>query len=173
MRTGDIIMLLDLRDIIDVPGSSVSFDFEPDLSRVPFGSIVRMDQNRPPKAVGSLFNRAGVLTFVADLDALCTCVCARCLKEFEYPVNKQISAYLTEEGEGSENTDAYLFQGDKADINEIIVSELVLGLDERVLCRDDCAGLCEKCGSDLNHGSCNCKKSIDPRLAVLAEFSVD
>ena len=161
-------MLLDLRETIGVPGSKVSFDFEPDMSDVPFGSIVRIKQ--PARAAGSVVNRAEVLTFSANVDATCVCICARCLKEFEHQVHKQITAYLTEGGEDGGNPDGYFLQGDKADANEIIVTEFVLDMDDRILCSDDCAGLCGKCGQNLNEGLCGCKKETDPRLAVLANF---
>jgi len=157
-------MLLDLREIIGVPGGREPFDYEPDMSDVPFGSIIRV--KKPSRAAGSVTNSAGVLTFSAIVDAVCVCVCARCLSEFEYPVHKRIRAYITEGGEG-ENPDGYPLQGDKSDINEIIVTEFVLDMDERLFCREDCAGLCEKCGSDLNDGPCTCKKQVDPRLAAL------
>jgi len=163
-------MLLDLREIIGVPGGIVPFDYEPDMSEVHFGSIIRI--KRPPRAAGNVNNRAGVLTFSANVDAICVCVCARCLNEFEYPVHKRIKVYLTEGGEG-EDPDAYFLQGDKVDINEIIVTEFILDMDDRILCRDDCAGLCEHCGSDLNEGPCACKKQIDPRLAALEMLMSD
>ena len=160
-------MLLDLREIIGVPGGKVLFDFEPDLSEAAGGSIARI--KTPARAAGNVTNSAGVLTFSAIADAICLCVCARCLKEFEYPVHKQISADLTEGGEG-ENPDGYFLQGDKVDANEIIVTEFLLDLDERLFCREDCAGLCQKCGFDLNNGPCGCKNEIDPRLAALQQF---
>ena len=161
-------MLLDLREIIGVPGGVVSFDFEPDMSDVPFGSVVRI--KKPPRAAGNVVNRAGVLTFSANVDATCQCVCARCLREFDRPMHKQVTAYLTEGGEDGGNPDGYFLQGDKADINEIVVTEFVLGMDERMLCSEGCAGLCERCGSDLNEGPCCCKKETDPRLAILEQF---
>jgi len=160
-------MLLDLREIIGVPGGKVLFDYAPDMSDVPFGSIIRVKQ--PSRAAGDVINRAGVLTFSAIVDAVCICVCARCLKEFEYPVQKRIKAYLTEGGEG-ENPDSYFLQGDRVDLNEIIVTEFVLDMDESLRCSEDCAGLCQNCGSDLNEGPCSCKKQTDPRLAVLGQL---
>jgi len=163
-------MLLDLREIIGVPGGRVRFDYEPDMTDAPFGSIIRI--NQPSRAAGNVTNRAGVLTFSANVDAVCICVCARCLKEFEYPAHKLIKAYLTEGGEG-ENPDGYFLQGDKIDINEIIVTEFILDTDERLFCRGDCAGLCQSCGSDLNSGPCSCKMLVDPRFAVLEQLLDD
>jgi uncharacterized protein len=163
---GDI-MLLDLREIAGVPGGRVPFDYEPDLSGVSSpGSVAAVCG--PSRAAGSVVNSAGALSFSADLDTVLICVCGRCLVEYKYPVRKRISAYLTEEE--SENPMSYTLQGDKADIGEIILTEFILDLPHRLLCREDCAGLCEKCGSDLNASPCPCKTDIDPRLAVLGQL---
>ena len=161
-------MILDLREIIGVPGGKVTFDYSPDLSDAANESVVRF--KHPSRAAGSVANSAGLLTFSAIVDAVCVCVCARCLKEFEYPVHQQITAYLTEGGEDGESPDSYFLQGDKVDADEIIITEFVLELDQRHLCREDCAGLCEKCGADLNNGSCACDADIDSRLTVLKQL---
>jgi uncharacterized protein len=163
-------MLLDLREIIGVPGGKVRFDYEPNLTNAESGSVVRIKQ--PSRAAGNVANNAGVLTFSANVDAVCVCVCARCLKEFEYPVHQQISAYLTE-GDIYDTADGYFLQGDKVDADEIISTEFILEMDSRYLCFDDCAGLCEGCGADLNNGPCACGKKIDSRFAVLEQLSVE
>jgi len=163
-------MLLDLREIIGVPGGRISYDFEPDMSEAASGSIIRI--KKPARAAGNVINSAGVLTFSANVDATCVCVCARCLKEFEYPVHKSISADLTEGGEG-ENPDGYFLQGDMVDADEIVVTEFILDIDDTLLCHKDCAGLCQSCGSDLNNEPCRCEKEVDPRLAVLGQLLED
>ena len=160
-------MLLDLREVVGVPGGKVSFEFEPDMSDAASGSVSRIKV--PARAAGNVTNSAGVLTFSANVDATCVCVCARCLKEFEYPVHKRISADLTEGGAG-ENPDGYFLQGDKVDINEIVVTEFILDMEDTLLCSENCAGLCQGCGSDLNVQQCACKKEVDPRLAILSQL---
>jgi len=160
-------MLIDLREIIGVPGGKVSFDFEPDMSNAASGSITKI--KKPARAAGDVTNTAGVLTFSANVETICSCICARCLKEFEIPVHKHISANLTEGGAG-ENPDGYFIQGDKVDADEIVVTEFILDMDDTVLCSDDCAGLCQHCGKDLNKELCSCKKEVDPRLAVLGQL---
>ena len=164
-------MILDLREIIGVPGGVVPFDYSPDLSEAVEGSV--QEVLNTPRAAGNVTNRAGVLTFSATVDADLGCVCARCLAEYEYPVHRQFVAYLTEDGENPANPDGYFLQGDKIDIGEIISTEFVLGLDERFLCRPDCAGLCEMCGADLNKESCSCQVEVDPRLAALGQLLSD
>ena len=48
-------------------------------------------------------------------------------------------------------------------------------LPTKVLCREDCKGLCPSCGKDLNEGECDCSKdnNIDPRLSALSDFKLD
>jgi uncharacterized protein len=162
-------MLIDLREIIGVPGGKVSFDFDPDMSDAASGSIVSVLE---PRAAGSVVKSAGVLTFSAIVDTVCVCVCARCLKEFDFPVHKRISAVLTEGGEG-ESPDGYFLQGDLIDAGELIVTEFILDLDDTVLCKVNCAGLCQGCGLDLNVSPCVCERVIDPRLAVLSQLLED
>ena len=164
-------MFLDLREIIGVPGESVSFEFEPDLSDAIDGSIVAIKNH--PRAAGNVTNRAGVLTFSAIVDAVCVCVCARCLVEFEHPIHQQISQFLTEGGDDGDDPDSYLLQGDGINAGEIVTTEFLLSLDNLCFCRDDCAGLCDICGIDLNSESCNCSSDCDPRLAALAQLLDD
>lgn len=160
-------MLLDLREIIELPGGKVPFDYNPDMSEAIGGSIAGFKES--VRAVGSVANNAGMLTFSCELHAVCICVCARCLKEFDYPIQKTIKANVTEGGAG-ENPDGYFLQGDKINATEIIVTEFILDMDDKLLCREDCAGLCQKCGADLNSGKCDCPRETDPRLAVLGQL---
>jgi uncharacterized protein len=160
-------MQLDLRDIINVPGESTAFDYEPDLSDAVGGCITAVKPGA--RAKGRVRNSAGVLYFEAELDAVLECTCARCLKEFELPVHRRVQAVLSE-GENEDDPDVYALSGESVDVDEIILTDFILNTDQRLLCREDCKGLCEKCGSDLNAGPCQCKPETDPRLAVLGQL---
>ena len=56
------------------------------------------------------------------------------------------------------------------DLDDILTTAVVLNMDSKLLCSEDCKGLCPKCGADLNLGPCDCKPEMDPRLAVLQQF---
>lgn len=163
-------MHLNLREIIYVPGASVSFDFNPNLSDAVSGCISGIKQ---AKAAGRIQNSAGVLVLSADVDALLECSCARCLEDFERPISLKLEATLSDRTEDQENPDIYFFEGDNVDIGKIITSDFILSLDDRILCKDDCKGLCENCGANLNDGPCKCKKEVDPRLAALGQLLED
>jgi uncharacterized protein len=58
------------------------------------------------------------------------------------------------------------------DLSEAIRQNALLAVPMKPLCREDCSGLCQQCGKDLNKGQCDCNKSeIDPRWAKLADLA--
>ena len=44
------------------------------------------------------------------------------------------------------------------ELDELVISDLLLQLPTKILCKEDCKGLCFKCGKDLNDGDCDCPK---------------
>jgi uncharacterized protein len=63
------------------------------------------------------------------------------------------------------------YEGDSVDVDELVHEQILLALPSRNLCREDCKGLCPKCGSDLNAGACSCEQGeTDPRWAALADW---
>jgi uncharacterized protein len=63
------------------------------------------------------------------------------------------------------------YEGDAVDLDELVREQILLALPSRHLCREDCKGLCQKCGADLNAGDCSCERGgVDPRWAALADL---
>ena len=83
--------------------------------------------------------------------------CSRCLTEFKYTADFKFSEYYKESAQDGE----YVFAGESIDLMPMLADNLVLSLPTKQLCRQDCNGLCGKCGIDLNEGSCGCEEQID------------
>ena len=161
-------MRLDLSNIINIPGNSKSFDYQPDLGDMDFDCVNGFTE--PVRAIGQVKNSAGVLSLEAEISAELDCVCARCLREFSKSVRLHTEVVLVEEAQDEEDPDIYLLDGDYIDLDEVIITEFVLSLDQKILCDEDCKGLCPRCGKDLNDGACDCRPDADPRLAALAQL---
>ncbi len=57
------------------------------------------------------------------------------------------------------------------DLSEVFRQYLVTSEPHKTLCRQDCRGLCQECGADLNLDVCRCGgQSIDPRWGALADL---
>ncbi len=63
------------------------------------------------------------------------------------------------------------YEGGAVDLDELVREQILLALPSRHLCGEDCKGLCQKCGANLNEGHCSCEQGeTDPRWAALADF---
>ena len=57
------------------------------------------------------------------------------------------------------------------ELDDVVISDIFLSLPSKNLCRDDCKGLCQICGQNLNNGECSCdKRQTDPRLEILKQL---
>lgn len=62
-------------------------------------------------------------------------------------------------------------EGYQLDTDQLIIQELMLRVPAKVLCREDCKGICYQCGKNLNYGACDCKdEPKDPRMAAILDL---
>ena len=56
------------------------------------------------------------------------------------------------------------------DIDKLIYGEILVNWPMKVLCNDDCRGICKVCGMNLNKGDCDCQRTeLDPRMAAIQD----
>ena len=106
--------------------------------------------------------------------------CDRCLKTIEMPVSAGFKLqYIT--GQDYESSQAAeltpdemslsVFDGEAIDVDEIVREQILLAVPDRVLCDENCRGICSICGTNLNTGSCDCTSTeVDPRWEALKKF---
>ena len=163
-------MRLGLSQIIDRPGESISYSAVVDLSDLQYGTCFPVTE--PVKASGTVRNTAGVLVMKGTITTCIHGICDRCAAEFDREMELPIDAVLVTELANEENEDEWVFtlEGDSADLDDIVRTIFVLNMDSKLLCSDDCKGMCCRCGKNLNDGPCSCEKEIDPRLAALKQL---
>lgn len=163
-------MLLDLKPIMATPGDTIPFLESFDLSDLCYG--VSYPVSEAVIAEGTVRNTAGVLVMKGTVRTRIHGVCDRCAGEFQRDVSFPIDAVLVTELSSEEDEDENIFPlvGDSADLEEIVRTVFVLNLDSKLLCREDCKGICPRCGKNLNLGKCDCRKEPDPRLAALVQL---
>ena len=160
-------MRLNLRDIIEVPGGSVPFACELSTEGLDFPSI--REYLTKPYAEGRVYNEAGILHLEGLLTAELLCACDRCGEAFESVKETELDAILVEENPG-DDPELFVLQDDGIDLDEVLTTLFVLDMETKFLCKEDCKGLCPTCGKNLNLGPCTCRKTIDPRFAVLEQL---
>jgi uncharacterized protein len=107
-----------------------------------------------------------------DLRTTLDAACRRCLAPVPVPVTARVEVLFTED-QDADDPSVYVIppRTRTLDLAPAVREELVLAVPEFVLCRDDCRGLCPRCGKDLNQGPCDCApEKPDPRWAVLSQL---
>ncbi len=124
---------------------------------------------------------AGVIALTGRLTGIVEIDCDRCLEPARRPVdialdlefvpNQQITAQA--------NLELHLddmkrdeIDGSEISLVDIAREQILLDLPQQFFCSDDCKGLCEKCGTNLNLKDCDCEDNeIDPRWAALQNLN--
>jgi uncharacterized protein len=114
---------------------------------------------------------------VGDLGTTVEMDCARCLEPVAREVKRSYELLYRPQGidAGREEisvTDAEAeigyYRGEGIELKDILREQILLGLPMKVVCREDCKGLCPQCGQNLNQGECNCPQPVgDPRWQAL------
>lgn len=146
-------MKLQLKELFEIIGEVKEFDFVISLDELK--DYNSYDFETPIKVKGSVENRAGVVTLRYSTEFSLNLICDRCLKQFteEYDFSfEHILVRSTNTG----SDEFILCENNVLDMNELAVSDLLLQLPTKILCKEDCKGLCIHCGKDLNEGECSC-----------------
>lgn len=130
-----------------------------------------------PARVRLRYYRSGQELFLAGtIRATAAGQCARCLSRFEFGHEPDLSYVLVprqgrwadESLDGGGDDQLMWYEGEEIDLSPLVRERLLLSLPTRPVCREDCRGLCARCGADRNAGECGCTaETVGPRLAVL------
>ncbi len=163
-------MKLELKRIFDIVSESLVVEDVVDLSAVKLsGGILPFEK---PVCVKALVkNRAGVVTLDLSVSFNLALECDRCLTRFERDFSIDSTHILVLELNGEDTGEYIICPEAVLNLDELVRDDVVLQLPMVMLCREDCKGLCGKCGTDLNQGSCACRdEDIDPRLSALKQL---
>lgn len=151
-------MILQLRELFQVEGLTkpIEYDITPEELESVHGYLF----DGPVHVSGLVRNRSGIVTLKIQVACTLHVICDRCLEEssrdYSYDFTHTVVRSLNSEGDVY---DMYLVaEQDSIDLNETAISDLLLELPTKMLCRDDCKGLCDICGCNLNETTCDCRK---------------
>ena len=168
-------MKLDIRPLL-AGDKLLTFEYELMLDTSDEGPIGYLPDARfpsPMKVAGEITNTAGYMRMSVSLSVDYESYCARCLApvsgSFTLDLEKTVAPKDIIADLPEERLDDYVVIEDGfLDIDEQMLMQLELEFPSRFFCKEDCKGLCQKCGKNLNEGKCDCpEKEMDPRFAPL------
>ncbi len=162
-------MLLQLKEVFLNEGKRLDVDYSLPMSGVDINGDYPFKS--PVKVSASAVNRASLVELKVKAVFDYTTRCDRCfdeiVKHLEFTFVHGLAVSLIDD----ENDDYIETPDYTLELDEVVVSDILLNLPSKFLCGDDCKGICPECGKNLNRGQCGCDKNqIDSRLEILKQL---
>lgn len=167
-------MVINISDIIESVNKErteeVSIEMEVFSSRL--GNFPILSSKPIALHIANRENKELLISGTVDMQVAIPC--GRCLEDVPTDLHFDIDKVLTmKDGtivdEEMEETD-YLI-GFEMDVDRFVYAEILVNWPMKVLCKDDCKGICKVCGMNLNSGACNCQRTeLDPRMAAFQDI---
>ncbi|MGN0382799.1 MAG: YceD family protein [Eubacterium sp.] len=163
-------MLFDISDILSVTGKTSRVEteismkyFENRIGKYPF-----KDGGKAELTFTYLGNRKVMLD--AYIKATLIIPCDRCLDDVNTDFNIKVSKEIDMNDADEDSENSVYFDGTVFDTEAFVYDEILVHLPMKVLCKENCAGICNICGANLNKGSCDCKNDeLDPRMSKILD----
>ena len=168
-------MLINLTELFTREGKTNDYAVELDCRefQIPQGICPVSDSKPVTLYSENVGDRTLVLSGEAEFTLMIPC--DRCLEPVEVPfqlsIERTLDMNLTDEERIANLDEQPYLQGYNLDVDQLVRDELLLNLPMKVLCDEDCKGICNRCGANLNHETCDCdRSSLDPRMSVIQDI---
>ena len=131
-----------------------------------------------------LHQQGDAVTVAGTLEGIAVRQCVRCLSDYQDPLYmtlyadylRQVQATIKKAGtskrvdgkassdrqhrageDADEQDEIYHYQGEQLDLTPMLREQIILAAPMQPLCKEDCAGLCSRCGQNLNDRRCACE----------------
>ncbi|MYB26135.1 MAG: DUF177 domain-containing protein [Candidatus Dadabacteria bacterium] len=125
-----------------------------------------------------LLRTAGEISVRGKIGFLAVARCSRCLSDVSVDTNLEVNLILSpseteRKEEAGGEIDYETYRGRTIDLNDYMREQVNLSLPYKVVCTEDCRGLCSGCGQNLNEQQCGCEThEEDSRFAVLKDIKI-
>ena len=168
-------MVLNISSLLAGEKSKIDIDYMLTVSTEDMSGVVNLSGvsfPTPARVTGVITDSAGYMRLKLSVTLPYVALCARCARdvEGEFAIDFErtvVPEGMVEDAEEKEE-DFVVAENGMLDIDKQLSEILLLDFPTRVLCKEDCKGLCHKCGKDLNEGECDCPKvDVNPAFAKL------
>ena len=166
-------MNLNLSDTLSEPFRTIETDVPVEMEYFQ-SSLGRFKVNRKEDChikVEHVKESGKKLVITGQADITLNIPCDRCLEDVEVPFSLDFEKHVNLEAENDKESDETNYiDGYNLDVDKLLYNEILIGWPMKVLCSEDCKGICSVCGQNLNEGTCDCEDTgLDPRMSVIRD----
>lgn len=174
-------MILNISSLLAGEKNRLDIDYMLSVSPDMLGNAVNLAGVRfptPARVLGRITDNAGYMRLTLAVTLPYSTMCARCACEvegdFEIAFERTVVPEGMVEDVEEKEEDFVVVKNGMLDIDEQLGEVLLMEFPTRILCKEDCKGLCQRCGKDLNEGSFDCPTGeINPAFAKLLQMFDD
>lgn len=167
-------MLLDLSGVLSEQHTELLQDVDIDMTefRMRYGSFPIL--KKTPVSIRMTHVKERKFRITGRGRVTLEILCDRCLEpvEKEIVLNfvKDIDLDVPDGGQTEELDETNYIDGYTLDADKLVCGEILIGWPTKILCSEDCKGICNVCGQNLNQGACDCEDTgLDPRMSVIRD----
>ena len=168
-------MIVSLSEVMQVTGGVFKQEISTGLENVVVSGTAYsfLEKSQAVITASNLGGKKGKITLEGR--TVLAIPCDRCLREVAYELllqtEREIDFSLSEKERAAELDETDFITGYDLDVDAFVCEEILLGFPMKVLCQEDCKGICKVCGANLNEGECGCDRTeLDPRMSVIRDI---
>ena len=168
-------MLIHLSEVLSAAGKRCKYEAELAMEQFSAGGASYEIVSREPLLLELVHTKDQKITLTGRVRLTVRFLCDRCLEPVLYPFDfsfeKEADMRQSEDERREALDEQAYIQGFQLDTEQLAVEELLMHMPMKILCREDCKGICNRCGANLNQGSCHCQEEPkDPRMAAILDI---
>ena len=167
-------MLINLSEVLSEHHKTIERDclIEMDEFISDFGQFPIVKKDPAHIVIEHVKNRELLIKGKAELTIVIPC--DRCLEDvetqFHLDFEKNVDLMDSSDAKIDELDEKNYIDGYHLDVDKLLYNEILIGWPMKILCSDDCKGICNVCGQNLNEGTCDCEDTgLDPRMSVIRD----
>lgn len=164
-------MLIQLSKVISTQNYSKTVDGSIDMSEIKLKGVSYPIRKKEMFPI-TLKNVGGsVVSITLKTEITLGVPCDRCLEEVLFPVRLDVFEEIDFDHLDSAKEPVSFVEDKVLDVDILVFDEVVPALPSKLICKDDCKGLCPVCGTNLNKKECGCDRTVaDPRMAAIQDI---
>ena len=162
-------------DLDKLPDSAVRITAEEKIS---VQGVAETDQIVDCRVDVTVRKSGEAFYFQVSIEGTFSTPCHKCLRPAKFDIRTQFELVVHRSGADTARADlsedddyVYIPDGEQQfSLDQPIYENLMVNIPMRIVCQEDCRGLCPNCGVNLNEESCTCPATVDSRWAALADL---
>lgn len=167
-------MLIDLNEVLKSDGKVMELEASLGMEEFSFAGGSFPIISKEPVSMRIINNGSRKLQITGSTEVMLRIPCDRCLEDVEVGLKlhfeKDVDMNQSDEDRRRALDEQNYIEGYNLDVDKLVYSEMLVSWPSKVLCKEDCKGVCSTCGTNLNLGNCDCRPTdLDPRMAKIQE----